>query len=142
MNRVLLLSLFFTAFSFQSCQTNDPENLHNEIMAIHDEVMPKTGEISYLYLAFRKKGDMDTTLSLETKNELISQANDLEAAEEEMMVWMNDYISPFKMDPTKSKESIISYLKNQKVLITNIKVHTDESLRKAEKLKKELSIND
>lgn len=142
MNRAFLFSLFFTPLSFQSCQTNDPAHLHTEIMAIHDEVMPKTGEISYLYLAFRKKLDMDTTLSLETKNELIRQANDLEAAEEEMMVWMNNYNSPFKMDPTKSKESIISYLKDQKVLITNIKVHTDESLRKAEKLKKELSIND
>jgi len=40
-----LLTLFLV-LNFVSCKNNDAEVLDNEIMDIHDEVMPITGEIT------------------------------------------------------------------------------------------------
>lgn len=135
-----LLSLFLV-ISLPSCQTNEVEFLHSEIMDIHDEVMPKTGDIAYLYLEFRKKVETDSTISTDQKMELLKQADDLENAEDEMMVWMNDYIPPHKMKSSKNKNEIIDYLLEQKKIISEIKVHTNTSLALAEKWKEKLSVN-
>ena len=80
-----LLTLFLV-LNLVSCKNNDAEVLHNEIMDIHDEVMPKTGEITYLYMALRKKVETDSTISPDNKIELLKLADDLEKAEDEMMV--------------------------------------------------------
>ena len=133
---VLLLVL-----NLPSCQTNEAEVLHNEIIDIHDEVMPKTSKIAYLYIAFRKKVETDSMISQDQKMELQKQADDLEKAEDEMMVWMNDYIPPNKMGSTKNKKEIIDYLLEQKKIISEIKVHTNTSLALGEKWKEKLSIN-
>lgn len=135
-----LLSLFLV-LSLPACQNNEVEVLHNEIMDIHDEVMPKTSDIAYLYLAFRKKVETDSTISTDQKVELLKQADDLEKAEDEMMVWMNDYISPNKMKSSKNKNEIIDYLLEQKKIISEIKVHTNTSLALGEEWKEKLSIN-
>jgi hypothetical protein len=135
-----LLSLFLV-LSLPACQNSEVEVLHNEIMDIHDEVMPKTSDIAYLYLAFRKKVETDSTISTDQKIELLKQADDLEKAEDEMMVWMNDYISPNKMKSSKNKNEIIDYLLEQKKIISEIKVHTNTSLALGEEWKEKLSIN-
>jgi hypothetical protein len=137
----LRLILLFLVISLPACQNNEVEVLHNEIMDIHDEVMPKTGDIAYLYLAFRKKVETDSTISMDQKMELLKQADDLEKAEDEMMVWMNDYISPQKMKTSKNNNQIIDYLQEQKKIISNIKVHTNASLASGKKWKEMLSIN-
>ena len=124
-----------------SCENNDVEVLHNEIMDIHDEVMPKTSEIAYLYLAFRKKVASDATISTDQKMELLKQAEDLEKAEDEMMVWMNDYIPPHIMKSSNNNNQIIDYLQEQKKIISNIKVHTNASLALGKKWKEKLSVN-
>ena len=135
------LLIVFLVLNLFSCQNNDAEVLHNQIMDIHDEVMPKTGEIAYLYLAFRKKVETDSTISINQKMELLKQADDLEKAEDEMMVWMNDYTPPHKMKSSKNDNQIIAYLQEQKKIISIIKVHTDASLASGKKWKEMLSIN-
>ncbi len=135
------LFALFLVLNLVSCKNNDAEVLHKEIMDIHDEVMPKTGEITYLYMAFRKKVETDSTISQENKKELLKQADDLEKAEDEMMVWMNDYIPPHKMKSSKNENEIIAYLLNQKKIISDIKVHTNASLASGKKWKEMLSIN-
>ena len=137
----LRLLLLFLVISLPACQNSEVEVLHNEIMDIHDEVMPKTSDIAYLYLAFRKKVETDSTISTDQKIELLKQADDLEKAEDEMMVWMNDYIPPHKIKSLKNKNEIIDYLLEQKKIISEIKVHTNTSLALGEELKEKLSIN-
>ena len=135
------LLILFLVLNLLSCKNNDAEVLHNQIMDIHDEVMPKTGEIAYLYLAFRKKVETDSTISSDQKLEILKQADDLEKAEDEMMVWMNDYSPPHKMKSSKNENEIIDYLQDQKKIISNIKVHTNASLASGKKWKEMLSIN-
>ena len=135
------LLIVFLVLNLISCKNNDAEVLHNEIMDIHEEVMPQTGEIAYLYLAFRKKVETDLSISSEQKMELMKQADDMEKAEDEMMVWMNAYIPPNKMKSSKNENEILYYLQNQKKIISNIKVHTNASLASGKKWKEMLSIN-
>ena len=135
-----LLTLFLV-LNIISCKNNDAAVIHIEIMDIHDEVMPQTGEIAYLYLAFRKKVETDSTISSNQKMELLKQADDLEKVEEEMMVWMNAYIPPNKMKSSKNENEILYYLQDQKKIISNIKVHTNASLASGKKWKEMLSIN-
>jgi hypothetical protein len=137
----LRLLLLFLVISLPACQNSEVEVLHNEIMDIHDEVMPKTSDIAYLYLAFRKKVETDSTISTDQKIELLKKADDLEKAEDEMMVWMNDYIPPHKMKSSKNKNEIIDYLLEQKKIISEIKVHTNTILALGEEWKEKLSIN-
>jgi hypothetical protein len=83
----------------------------------------------------------DATISEDQKMELLKQANDLEKAEDEMMVWMNDYIPPHIMKSSKNKNQIIDYLQEQKKIISDIKVHTNASLALGKKWKEKLSVN-
>lgn len=131
----------FLVLNILTCKNNDVAFLHDEIMDIHDEVMPKTGEIVYIYLAFRKKVETDSTISTYQKMELLKQADDLEKTEDEMMVWMSDYIPPHIMESSKSNNQIIDYLREQKKIITNIKVNTNASLALGKKWKDKLSLN-
>lgn len=133
--------VFLLVLNLLACQTNEKEVLHNEIMVIHDEVMPKTSEIAYLYMEFRKKVETDSMISKDQKAELLKQADDLEKAEEEMMVWMNGYIPPHKMEASKDNKEIMNYLLEQKKIISEIKVHTNASLALGKKWKEKLSIN-
>lgn len=136
--KLLVLLLFYF---LPSCESNKTEVLHKEIMAIHDEIMPKTGEIGYLYLAFREKVKTDSTISAIQKEELLNQADDLEKAEDEMMDWMNDYVPPHIMETSKSKTHITDYLLEQKKIILNIKDHTNSSLASGKKWKEKFSVN-
>lgn len=133
--------VLLSILAITSCKNNETEALHKEVMAIHDEIMPKTSEIGYLYLAFREKVSTDSTISDDQKIALSEQADDLEKAEDEMMVWMNDYVPPHIMETSKSKNQIINYLLEQKKIITNIKVHTNASLASGKKWKEKLSVN-
>lgn len=92
-------------------------------------------------MALRKKVETDSTISPDNKIELQKQADDLEKAEDEMMVWMNDYIPPHKMKSSKNENEMIDYLQEQKKIISNIKVHTNASLASGKKWKEMLSIN-
>jgi hypothetical protein len=74
-------------------------------------------------------------------NGMTDALSDFEKAEDEMMVWMNDYISPNKMKSSKNKNEIIDYLLKQKKIISEIKVHTNTSLALGEEWKEKLSIN-
>ena len=153
------LLIVFLVLNLISCKNNDAEVLHNEIMDIHEEVMPQTGEIAYLYLAFRKKVETDLTAYVTQKamdgifysvaqeeqkirKDPAAQVTGLmEKAEDEMMVWMNAYIPPNKMKSSKNENEILYYLQDQKKIISNIKVHTNASLASGKKWKEMLSIN-
>jgi len=130
------LPFLFISFVAYSCAENKIEVLHKEIMAVHDDIMPKTGEISYLYLSFRKKMETDSSISINQRKELSEQADDLEKAEDEMMTWMNDFISPQKLLATKNEKEILSYLNEQKELFPESKYTPKPAWKKPKNLKR------
>lgn len=68
-------------------------NQMKEVMAIHDEVMPKMGKIGRLVAQLRKKIDSDQGGTEEKK-----AMEDLQDANEAMMDWMRDFGERFDSD--------------------------------------------
>jgi len=83
-----LLFLIQTGCKEKSPESKFIEERHDQIMVIHDEVMPKMSDIYKLKKKFKK----DPTLQ---KSHLIDS---LEHAEEVMMEWMHNYKKPSSRD--------------------------------------------
>lgn len=88
--------------------------LYNEVMAIHDKIMPEMSTIHTL------KRDLKSIENNESKTIIINKIIELDEADEAMMSWMAD----FKVPDDQSKE--VEYLIKEKLSIQNIsdKIYT------------------
>ena len=82
--------------------------LYNEVMAIHDKVMPEMSTIHAL------KRDLKAIENKESKTLVINKIIELDKADEAMMVWMAD----FKLPEDKKTEE--QYLAQEKLNIQNV----------------------
>lgn len=104
------------------------QKAHDEVMVIHDAVMPEMGTMRKL----RKKLDKqieDRQLAgteLENVNKMIQ---DLKDSDEAMMEWMHQ----FDMPKEASKEELLSYLADQKKKMEDVDVLMRTSMSNAEK---------
>ena len=126
MNKTLQVSLLLlsTLIVF-TCKSNDPNQIeeeitHEKLMEVHDEVMPKMGEINSLRNKLIKisKDNSINENDLAVVNEAIKY---LEQADDSMMDWMGEYKKPSKLRKEKSHEEIMSYLKAEKIKIEQVK---------------------
>ena len=104
-----------------------------EVMAIHDEVMPKMGKIGSLVAALRKKIDADQGSAIDKK-----AMEDLQDAHKTMMDWMQGFGDKFDSDEILNGKTLtLAKLKSldeeeKKVKIVKEKINT--SIAKAEAL--------
>jgi len=131
------LALLFFAISFSiGCKSEklDPKlsSLMDEVMEIHDEVMPKTGTIHKKRKALRKKLTPMIEDTTQIRNQLLNTILELETAEESMMEWMSAY----KNKPSKLKEGVnpMEYYAEEKVKIIEVKRKMLESIENAKAL--------
>jgi hypothetical protein len=128
----VLGALIFTACGTTSETTNEEnpnEALEKEVMAIHDEVMPKMGEINKLKNDILKRADsLAEAGEEEAAARLKALGEELEEAGSSMMVWMRQY-KPGDL----TEEEIKSYLEDQKVKVEEVKEKINGSLEKARK---------
>lgn len=116
MKRSLLLLLALVVFTAckektektESDATNEPTQME-EIVAVHDELMPKMSEISLLITQLEER--MDSTQADSIRQVVVM---DLKSANEAMMTWMmdfsNDYDSEEVMEGkelTPEKEALL-----------------------------------
>ena len=104
---------------------NDIDFLFQEIMDVHDEVMPKMGKIRNL-----EKQCRSVALISPDSSELIRQAEFLSNANEAMMIWMREFNSNFRGSDLEKRE----YLLAQKMKIYHVKDLMNSSLLHGEKL--------
>ena len=131
----ILSLLTLSLFLFSSCNLNQNENneqdyilkkLHNEVMQIHDDVMPKMSEIGRLKRQlkdFQKEGKH--TEKADSIQLFIYQ---LQEADESMMNWMGDFKKP---DYSNFENAQTIYAK-ERVKITNVKNTMESTIRKAQ----------
>lgn len=127
MKYTILTICFLLCFS--ACK--ERIGLEKEVMDIHDEVMPRLGELN----RDRKvlQGILQVADDEITKEELLNAIADLEAAEEGMMVWMSEWSVP-KTEPDKTiylkaemvriqkvKDDMLNGMSNAKLLATKLK---------------------
>lgn len=127
--------IFGLAVFLQSCSPNQKDiNLEKraEIMAIHDEVMPKMGQLKSLEKKALQRADelaagdnVDSTQVEAMKN----LAAELDQAYEGMFVWMRQYETE---DEGRTPEEVKIYLEEQMVSVTEVNKTMKDVLAKAD----------
>ena len=121
-------------FLLTSCQ-NENEDLKKEVIAIHDEAMPKIGELKARQKVLLKKAsdlgnDLDTAKSEEIL-ELREVAKELDEAYNDMFVWMRQFEIDYE---GMNDKEINTYLKDQKIKVDKVNQNIKLALERAEKL--------
>ena len=116
--------LIICVLSVISCRSNfdNPEvqRMYDEVMEVHDKVMPEISTLNKLKRKIRK---------LEIKDETsLQMIKGIEDADEAMMSWMAD----FKPDKSQSVDLQKDYLAREKVKIQTVSDQMYEMISKAE----------
>ena len=145
MKSTIQISTLFL-FILLSCGTQDNKNnadssvsidelrniRYQEVMAVHDEVMPKLQDIISLQENFKVRIDslteIDSTLAV--LEELTKLNNDLASADKSMMDWMHQFNSKINSNDV-SDEVAMAYLEEQKVKILEVKERMNNSINSA-----------
>lgn len=122
-----------------SCQPNQKELnelKRAEVIAVHDEVMPKIGQLKKLEKEAEKQIEtlqMSETADSVQIQELKSLAYDLNQAYDAMFVWMRQY----KVDDEgKTPEEVKVYLEDQALKISEVNEQIKSTLSRSEKILK------
>ncbi|MDH5610022.1 MAG: hypothetical protein OEY56_11140 [Cyclobacteriaceae bacterium] len=128
-----LLIPFLSAILFMAActTTNQKDEIIKAVIAVHDEVMPKMGEMrstskSLRSLAGEKLSATDTLGAAS----LTQAADALDAANQSMMDWMHNF------DPnyTGTQEEVIGYFTDEKTKITGVRDEMNQALEKGKSL--------
>ena len=107
-------------------------NSYQEVIALHDEVMPKMQNIISLQERIQIRIDslteIDSTLAV--LEELTKLNNDLAGADKSMMDWMHKFNSKINSNDV-SDEVAMTYLEEQKVKILEVKERMNNSINSA-----------
>ena len=134
MKNITLLSLLF-AIAFACTSNNQSGNesasgevsldsLKSEVLSIHDEVMPKMGDLRRARKTLMLWADSLVTIDSTKANMLSTMAEDIANANESMMVWMRAYEPDFE----GTDEEVRAYLEAQKESIQKVKDDMESSL--------------
>jgi hypothetical protein len=103
--------IFLSLLAFSACKENQKttetaqNQLYEEVMAIHDQVMPEMTTILNL------KKDLKAIEKPETKDIILQQVKELNDADEAMMTWM----AAFKVPEDKTQEEAYLILEKEKI---------------------------
>jgi hypothetical protein len=129
---ILTLVLFFQACGPSQKELNTERR--SEVIAIHDEVMPKMGQLK----SFEKKAlqraeefaAMDTVDAVKVQ-EMKELAFELDQAYEAMFVWMRQYETE---DGDRTPEEVKVYLEEQMISVSEVNRMMKAALSKADSL--------
>ncbi|WP_051287060.1 hypothetical protein [Algoriphagus mannitolivorans] len=137
-NFLICIALGFSLI-FQSCgnsQIDANKKLREEVIAVHDEVMPKMGQLKSL-----EKSSLQMAEDLANSSEpdsarivaLKELATQLDQAYESMFVWMRQYDVE---DGEKTPEEVKAYLEEQMKKVSLVNQDIKSALEKADSLLK------
>lgn len=130
MNFKKILTLLFLTFGIVAISCKEEKKTEaipvdnmqmKEIMAIHDEVMPKMGKVGRL--VGQLKPMVDTTAQ---GRQYATAMRDLQAANESMMKWMQDFGDQFDSDEIMNGKA----LSEQKKLLLNVEQENIKAVKK------------
>ncbi len=104
----------------ESTNTSDNTSVADEVMAIHDSVMPKMGDLRKTRKALLDQAENETDSMVLVA--LLGKANQLDSAQKAMMGWMRQY------NPT--------YYEDQKKMIQEVKDLMESALSEGKDLLK------
>jgi HSP90 family molecular chaperone len=135
-----LLTLLFFACGNNNGNTGDSalnkeeDKRKDEIFVIHDEVMPKMGEIHRLGRDLKKQVMSNPQLDQAMKDQVAQVVLQLEKADDGMMSWMAEFQQPSKLRDSKSHEEIMQYLDAEMKKVQQVKTDINSSIEAGKKL--------
>lgn len=128
----LLMSLVFSCKEDKKTEVSSETSQMKQVIAIHDEVMPKMSEIGSLVAALRKKIDTDQGSAVDKKT-----MEDLQDAHKSMMEWMQDLGDNFDSEEildgkalTPAKQTLLDK-EEERVKIVKEKINSSIAKAKA-----------
>lgn len=107
------------------------QGLYNEVMKVHDDVMPKMNDIYKLKEELKRKIGNAPEMVEEKRKEIESSILQLDSASEGMMVWMRNF-NP--LPDSLGEEKARQYLEDQKVKVNKVKEEMLMAIDEAEAL--------
>ncbi|MEM1339715.1 MAG: hypothetical protein AAF634_10995 [Bacteroidota bacterium] len=133
---VFLVFTFLLTISFTSCKTEKKEEgptQMEQVMAIHDEVMPKMGKLGKLVAELKQKVD-----STEEGLRYDAAMKDLQAAHQSMMDWMKGFGDRFDSSEILDGKALTAqkqkWLDEEEEKVKALQQQINSSLEKAEEL--------
>ncbi len=126
----LVVILGIASLLVLSCKDAKKEEiaaLKSEVMAVHDEMMPQMDEIFRMkktLLTMKDTSENTDTTSTERTEKIQSGIDGLLQAEKVMMEWMRAY----KGNTIQDKDSLLLYLREEKVVVLNMKSKMQEGI--------------
>lgn len=113
----------------ESAPTENPNQpLYDQVMDVHDEVMPAMDEIERLKRTLRDKIANTPDMIEERKAELERVISNLDSASNSMMDWMHEF-NP--LPDSADQEKARAYLESEMERIKKVKDRMTESIEKA-----------
>lgn len=126
-----LFAPLFLLLIVASC--DNQKKLYDEVMAVHDEAMPKMDNIMNLKEKLEAREDslrQDTTREFSAELQKISALKtQLDSADESMMMWMREFHQDYE---SMTKAEITEYLNKQKQRITQVGLFMNSAIAEAE----------
>ena len=111
--------------SLISCgQPNKP--LYDQVMDIHDEVMPKMNDLYKLKKALQDTIASTPDMAEEKKREIEQTIQQLDSASNSMMVWMREFNPPDQKD----EEAFQKYMESELVKVKKMREDVMQALEK------------
>ena len=141
----LAISMLFFAMCTSSCSTSTPQEKKettitiqqkswDEVMVIHDEVMPKMSELNKISKQLKEKSQVIRDEVLQPK--IIMAIEALEKADEGMWSWMHGLQQLKALRQEKTHDEIMIYLSGQLTAIKKVKIDMEESTKNGMELLK------
>lgn len=135
MNRIIFFLAGVSLLCFtSSCAQKKQDALRDELMAIHDDVMPKMGELTTLAGQLKQVIATDSTLTESERTEIESAITRMALAEEGMMDWMATFRQPEVLRDKMENEAILQYLEAEKQKINEVAVQIRSGIDSGKKL--------
>ncbi|MDO6471172.1 hypothetical protein [Maribacter sp. 1_MG-2023] len=136
MKNILYTLTVATLITFTSCKetkkTEEPSKMEN-VMSIHDEVMPKMGTLGKLVGQLKPMADSLGAESVEAK-----AIKDLQEANRSMMDWMQGFGDRFDseeiMDGKELSDEKKQWLKEEEEKVQQVKENINSSIERAEEI--------
>lgn len=127
---IIMPFLLLAGCNTGSSEATQQEELEANVMAIHDDAMARMGDIYKLRRNFRSLRD---TLAIQqtdsaTLQALQQQIDELNQADEVMMVWMRNYSAPDSLQP----EQATVYLQQELQKIERVQTVMDSTIQAAQ----------
>ncbi len=124
---ILLAIVLLTSLSCRN-KVSKNQQLYDEVMSIHDEVMPKMDNLYRKKMALKEKLANNPDLSDEEKQQTNALIARLDSAGEGMMAWMREF-EP--IPDSEGEDKAREYLENEMVKIKKVRDDINSILSEA-----------